>query len=230
MKLAPICLLAACGTTESSSLLTSGMSAVMSASASGDGTTQVSASLYSGDPDQLIFVDLQGSDKLTATHGSDTMTLGKLQVVTIIQYGATFQTDNANDQFTIDLSRSLDAGAPSSTASLPAKLALGTLASSYSRASAITVTWSPSSTSDLMKWSVDSSCLQPAGAQGLTDTGTLTIAAGTLLLEQGQNIPTSCMATLDVARYRPGTLDSHFGHGGTIVGEQIRSATFTTTP
>jgi len=42
--------------------------------------------------------------------------------------------------------------------------------------------------------------------------------------------PTSCTVTISVTRSRAGSLDSHYGKGGDILGQQVRTATITSTP
>src|SRR5215471_11441254 len=86
-----------CSVTNSSNLLTKGISAEITASTDGSGTTKVSASLYNGVPSQLIFVDLEGTDTLTATHGSSNQPMQKEQLGNIIVYSTTFSTGNEGD-------------------------------------------------------------------------------------------------------------------------------------
>ena len=62
---------AGCTKTESSDVLTAGMSADMAATASDNGTTTVSATLYVGDPLSFDFVELTGSDELDSRRMMD---------------------------------------------------------------------------------------------------------------------------------------------------------------
>jgi hypothetical protein len=221
--------LSACGTTESGSLLTSGMSALISVGATGDDTTTVTTELFSGTPEQLIFVDLDDSDTLTATTQGQTMTLTKGQLATIIEYAATFTGDDSGDAFVVSLKRTVDAGAPSSTATLPDTFTLGAAPTSQSRASALTLTWSPSGSTDAMTWQASGDCITTASGTIAGDPGTVTIPAATLTAIQGQSTA-SCSVTMTVFRSRAGTLDAHFGDGGTISAQQSRTATLTSTP
>jgi len=222
-------LAAGCGMTDSGSLLTSGISAVMAAKTDGTGTTSVTAELFSGTPDQLIFVKLTDQDQLVAFHGSQQQTMLGVQLVTIVEYGATFNSAVDGDTFTIDFERVIDAGAPASTATLPAAFTLGTLPSSASRASALSIAWSPGGTNDQMSWQVDGSCIETSIGTVPVDSGNLMIGPNTFHKLAGQNIPDTCAATLTITRTRAGALDPEFGKGGSIFGEQVRSGTFTTT-
>jgi hypothetical protein len=60
---------AACGTEQSGSLLTHGMSADITASSDGT-TTNVIAELFAGDESQLIFVELSDGDQLIASRAT----------------------------------------------------------------------------------------------------------------------------------------------------------------
>jgi hypothetical protein len=40
----------------------------------------------------------------------------------------------------------------------------------------------------------------------------------------------TCQVTITLQRTRTGTIDSHYGYGGTINAAQTRSVTFTSTP
>ena len=222
-------LLAACGTTDSGSLLTSGMSAVVGARADGSGNTTVYAELFSGYPEQLIFVKLTSDDQLIASHGSDSQVMQETQLVTIVDHTAVFPVDGEGETFTIDLERSVDAGAPMSTATLPAPFTLGTVPSSASRSADLTITWSPAGTSDSMTWTIDGDCLEHASGTATGDTGSLVIPANTIHKQTGGNVADSCTATLTVSRVRAGVLDPHFGKGGSSTGSQDRVAMFTTT-
>ena len=220
----------ACGTTNSDSLLTSGMSAEISVWGSSDGTTTVEAELYSGDPDQLIFVKLDDGDQLVATTASQSLPLVEDQIAPFVEYDAQFLTNTDGAQFTVDLERSLDSGAPSSTVSLPAPFTLAAVSTSASRAAELAIAWSPASATDPMTWQIDGSCIETAGGTVTGDPGSQTVAANTLVKAAGNGVADSCTATLTLTRSRDGVLDPHFGHGGSIVAQQVRTATFTTTP
>jgi hypothetical protein len=219
---------AGCGVESSSSLLTSGMSAEMTAQSTGDGTAQVTAELYDGEPIQLIFVELGSGDELIAHHGSESQTMEKLQLLTIVEYSASFDDVADGDSFSVELQRTVDAGAPSSTMTLPPSFDLDPVAATVSRTSDLAMSWSPTS-SEPIAWEVSGSCLNTVDGSFAPDTGSGTIPAAMIQLAQGQMV-TSCQATVSISRTLAGSLDAHFGEGGDAAGVQIRSATFTTTP
>ncbi|HEY1548819.1 MAG TPA: hypothetical protein VGG28_13410 [Kofleriaceae bacterium] len=220
-------LLAACGDESSSSLLTSGMSAEITAQSDGT-STNVTAEVFAGDPLQLIYVDLGSGDQLVAHYDGNSNVMEQQQLLTIIAYVATFDDTHDGDTFTVALDRTLDGGAPNSTMTLPSSFDLDPVPATASRAAAMSLTWSPTS-DDAMSWQIEGSCIETTTGTITTDTGSVTIPASMVVLASGST-QTSCDATLTVSRTEPGTLDHGFGHGGDATGEQTRTATFTTAP
>lgn len=221
---------AACTRTESSDVLTSGIHASIGASASGDGTTTVSVELLLGDPLNLNFVDLTGDDRLIASFEGEDKVMTESILLNIVSHTATFQSDEADDEFIVDFQRSVDSGAPSSIVTLPPPFEIDPPPATASRAQAMTLTWTTSSPDDTMRWSASGDCIELAGATISGDTGTVGIPAGTFVKRAGANVPDSCTVVLQLHRTREGLVDSHYGRGGTATGEQTRQVTFTTTP
>jgi hypothetical protein len=127
-------LLASCTRVESDDILTSGISADISARAKGDGTTTVSATLYLGNPLNLNFVDLTADDRLIASHGDQTKVMTEVIILNAVGHNATFQTDAEDDEFVVDFQRTIDEGAPRSVAILPAPFTIMPGVTSVSRA------------------------------------------------------------------------------------------------
>ncbi len=228
-KLALLALVVGCAKTESNDLLTHGMYAGITARATGNGTTTVTATLYVGDPINLNFVELTGDDELIATHESQDMVMTQVELLNIVSHQATFQGDTAGGTYQVNFRRTVDAGAPSSVATLPPAFTLAAPPTTMSRAAALTVTWSPA-TSDTMSWTANGDCIDPASGSITPGTASLTIDAGTLKKKQGQQIADTCAVKLDVTRSQIGTLDPHYGKGGSVSGEQLREVGFTSTP
>jgi hypothetical protein len=221
--------LGACAKTASSDLLTHGMSADISGIAKGNGTTDVNATLFVGDPGSLNFVELQGDDTLLASaNGGAESIMNRTELLNIVTYDAVFQTDSENDSFTVDFKRTVDPGAPDSTLDLPAPFDIDPTPTSASRGQTLTFTYTPGS-ADLFRWDASGSCISATGATA-GDNGSVSIPAGTLTLIQTTPPVTSCAVTVTVTRSRLGTLDTGYGHGGTISGQQQRQFTFTTNP
>jgi hypothetical protein len=229
-KLALLALaLSACTAVDSDNILTSGMYADLGAQARGDGTTTVTATLYLGSPSNLDFIDLTADDELRASIGDSEKVMSETNILNAVGYDATFQTDAEDDTFVIDFQRSVDQGAPESVVTLPAQFELEPAAQSVPRAQALTLAWAPAS-DDLMRWNATGECIEPAGATINNDTGTDAITANTFRKREGATVADSCLVTLTMRRSRVGSVDTHFGEGGTAFGEQIRTLTFTSTP
>jgi hypothetical protein len=203
------------------------MSAEITAQSDGT-TTYVTAELFDGDPLQLIFVDLGSGDQLVAQYNGDSSVMEQQQLLTIIEYIATFDDTHDGDSFSVAFNRTLDGGAPNSTMTLPSSFELDPVPATVSRASAMSLSWSPTS-DDAMSWQIEGPCIETATGGVSSDTGAVTIPAAMVVLASGST-QTSCDATLTVSRTEPGTLDHGFGHGGNANGVQTRTTTFTTTP
>jgi hypothetical protein len=218
-----------CKVTDSDDILTRGMFASISATAEGTGSTTVSASLFLGPPSDLIFVDLTGGDQLIVHHGAQAKVMSETIILNIVSHTATFPVDAEDALFDVELRREVDAGAPSSTVTLPAAFTLGGVPASVSRNVAFGVNWTGVST-DRMRWSADGACIEAASGTIAGDPGSVTMPAGTFRKRAGTNIDDSCEVKVTVEREREGELDPAFGEGGTITGVQRRSVMFTSTP
>ena len=219
----------ACTTTSSSDITTKGIYASIAARTAGTGSTDVTATLYFGDPLNLDFVTLSGDDQLVATYNGTSKVMTETTILNIVTHDVTFTGGSVGDVFEVSLDRSVDAGAPSSTAALPTEFALDPLPASASRAAPLTVTWGPSGSNDKMTWDATGDCISPASGAIVGDPGTVTIPANGLVRANAQSAP-NCNVTVVITRAEDGDLDPHYGKGGTITGEQFRSAAFASTP
>jgi hypothetical protein len=223
--------LAGCVKTESGDLLTSGIHASIHIETLGTGTTDVRATLFLGNPLNLNFVELSGDDQLIARHYGRSKVMVESEVLNVISYHAQFQTDAEGAQFGVAFVRTVDAGAPSSTATLPAKFTVaGPPSETVSRAEPITITWSPARSLDVMSWEIQGDCIERESQNLVGDTGTATIEVGRVRKRMGDGIADACPMTIRVARARLGTLDPGYGKGGTIAGQQVRTLVLGSVP
>ena len=218
-----------CAKTDSSDLLTHGMYAAISARAQGTGTTTVTATLYVGDPINLNFVDLTGDDELVATHDADTRVMNQVELLNIVSHQAVFQGEAPGGQYVVDFQRTVDNGAPESIATLPDPFTLVVPPGSASRAAEFTVSWS-NPTADSMQWAASGDCIDGASGSITANSDHVSIPANTLKKRQGQQVADSCAIKIGVTRTKIGTLDVHYGKGGSVSGEQYREIGFTSMP
>ncbi|MBS1121851.1 MAG: hypothetical protein H6Q90_4079 [Deltaproteobacteria bacterium] len=234
-KLAWLVFVCACTKVDSSDILTSGMHADIEAQGAADDTTSVTATLYLGNPINLNFIELTADDQLLVTLGTSSKVMERTELLNIVGYHASFPTNAEGSQFEISLERSVDDGAPSSLATLPAPFTIvPPTATSFSRAAAMTIDCDPAgSAGDQMRWRASGSCIDTKIDTFPGDSGSVTIPASALtkrVAQQGEQVPDSCSATLEITRTREGELDLHYGKGGSVVGTQVRTLSFTTTP
>jgi len=229
-----VALSAACTSIQSSSIKTSGLSASMQVVADGTGQTTASATLNVGS-NSTDFVDLSPGDVLVATAGARSQTMSRLDALSVISYRTNFNgLDGDGTQYTIALNRANDVSAPSSVCVMPKPFGITAPTGNgiFSRANSdITVTYDSVGTQDSMSWSVGGDCVKGlVGGSVAGDTGSFTIAKGTLVPVGGSQSSVSCQAQIKLTRARSGQVDAHFGSGGTFTAMQVRTATFNSTP
>jgi len=231
MQKLALCALAmvGCAKTDSSDLLSSGIYAAISADASGDGNTRVHATLYVGNPINLNFVDLTGDDQLVASFGSQEKVMSETVILNIVSHQATFPSDNEGDQFQVAFERKVDAGAPNSIATLPAKFALDPAPATASRAAALSLTWAPIDAANGMRWEASGDCIESESQILAADTGSLTIEPNRLMKRMGTMVADECPVTITVFRMKLGQLDPGYGKGGVVQGQQIRKVMLSST-
>jgi hypothetical protein len=227
MRLTPLILLlplVACASVESKNTLTDGLFADLTATAGGTGTTRAQATLRVGGGTSTTYVELVQDDVLTVTSGEVTETLLVMSLGDYYTYGADLDGDAEDTPFSFAFTRSVDAGAPESTTSLPAPFTLtGPNADAvFARATdPLVVTWGDAGSADAMQVTVSGDCIFDHFVAVEGDPGTVTIEPGTLR-PIDEETPQSCAAKVVVERRRDGTLDAGFGEGGVIYGAQSR--------
>ena len=224
--------LVGCTDVSSTDLKTSGITAYFTVTANGTGNTNASAELQVKDSSTITFVELQSGDQLTATTGGQSKTLEESKTLGVISYNATFTgADAEGTSYTFALQRSADTSASGNTVTLPAPFSItaptgATL--SYSRANDdIVVDYDNAQKSDSMSFTLSGDCIEIMAGSPPGDTGSFTIAKGSLVQRQGA--ATSCQVVLTLMRSRSGTLDPAFG-AGLSTAVQARSFTFTSNP
>jgi hypothetical protein len=217
-----------CTPTNSNTVPTSQLAAQITVSADGTGQTTVQTALFShasgSPPLNEDSIDLVDGDSLTASSDGSSlaMTQSFTTVVDEFTYSAVFPSDGPGESFSVVLTRTQDESAGPSTATLPDPFTL-TAASTASRSQPLTVTWSPSGTSDAI--SVAFVGCGDATTGTIADTGTATFAADALT-----SSTSACSGYLTVTRSRNGTLADAYGQGGAITASQVRTQTIATTP
>ena len=227
-------LCASCTTLQSQNLKTAGMEAFIQVSADGTGQTKATAQL-NVDNNATDFVDLSGGDKFVASSGSQSQTMSRVSFLGTISYESTFSgLDQGGTSYTIALQRTTDVSAPSSTCVMPGVFGITAPTSSgtFSRgADDLVVTYSGSGTQDPMSWSAGGDCLKGMVDGTVSgDTGTFTIAKGALVPTDPMAATMTCQAHVTLTRSRAGQLDPHYGSGGKITAQQVRSVTFNSKP
>lgn len=213
-------------TVDSKNVRTGGISAQITANATTDAATTVTASLRVGGPSSNTVVDLSGGDKIFAQ--ADEKRLEMVAEGSGI-YQVAFNTAAADTEFTVDLQREVDDDAPASIGKLPAPFSLVVPNMSTSRAQEITFTWSPSGTSDSMTLELSGTCIFSRKIDIPGDTGTQTVDPGTLV-SVNTDKPETCDINVEMKRTRKGTPDTAFDPESSFILTQTRTGKFTSAP
>jgi hypothetical protein len=205
----------------------------VSATSDGGGSTTVRATLFLENPSSLNYIELEGDDLLMA-YGPDAVSkqMREAQFLGMTSYSASFETEDADSEFIVEFSRTIDDSAPDSRVTLPAPFDIITAdGADYSRATDdVIIDWDSFSSGDDMDFDLDASCIEDVSGTIEGDPGTLTILASELIQRQGDNVDDSCTVTVTITRSRAGTIDENYGYGGDAYGRQIRRFSFTTNP
>jgi hypothetical protein len=211
---------------ESTDIRTSGIYPEIVVTATGNGSSVVEVQLKVGGASSNTFLDLKGEDTLEATAGGVTKTLDETSSET---YRASFAVDAEGTEFEVAFLRGdADENAPSSTVTLPAPFELAVEVTEASRTmDDFNFTWEPPG-SGSVSWDVSGDCIISED-DDTPDDGAATIPAGTMESFESE-AQDSCTVNLALVRSDSGSIDPAFTEGGSIVAQQVRGETFTTTP
>ena len=230
-----LCLTACTSDTDSENIKTQGIGANIEATAVGNGTTEIRVALYVGDKSSGTVLNLSGSDSLTVEANGIVKSLGKIEdIFGDISYEATFDFDDAGSLFKISFIRDDGTSATNSTVTLPdaVDFVLPTTNKVFRNGDEISITWQPSGISSTVQLSFNTLCPQSGGGSSfiyserdIADTGTFTINSSVIIGETAVDVTpgNACTTSIGIARQQAGSLDSNFGEGGSIIGEQLRS-------
>lgn len=226
-------LLGACAEdVDSNNVKTDGMYADFEVIGRANGKSEVRASIRIGGSRSNTYAELSAGDVLTAMSGEEMHTLTEVggTVGNVHVYHATFDGADEDQEFTVSFDREDDESAPDSTSALPAPFEITSPADGVdvSRAAALTVTWTPS-TSEAVDIRLDGDCTIIETHSASTDTGTHTFAAGSISTTSSREGET-CDVELTISTRAAGAIDSAFGEGGRFNAIQERTIHFRSTP
>jgi len=220
-------LLSACTeTVDSKDIRTAGIWASITANANSDAATTVKVELRVGGPDSNTYVDLSGGDQIFASGNGKRLEMEAQGTGT---YEIDFNDAAADTEFIIDLQRDSDDDAPMSKGLLPGPFSLQVPNMSASRAQDLTITWSPSGTTDDMTLQLGGTCIFNRTIDIPGDTGSHVITGGTLA-SINPDKPETCDVNIEMKRTRKGEADRAYDPASLFVLTQTRTAKFTSAP
>lgn len=228
--LGAVVVIAGCADISSSDVKTSGIYADISVEAQGSGGSEARVVLRAGGATSTTYVELTGTDRLTATLEGSSVPMVEESLGVIHHYVATFPAAPTGVDYTIAFERTLDESAPSSTVALPPEFTLDPPGvDTFSRLDEdLTVGWAPTS-SEPVSVLVTGSCIEAWSIELPSDGGSYVIPRGTLE-PQNSALPEACSLDVTVTRTSVGAVDPAFGEGGKAIGRQVRSYSISSTP
>ena len=224
--------LAACEQIDSADIATHGIYADLEVVASGNGTSVVRAELRAGGDLSNVSVEVVGGDRLVATQGAASRTMGRRDdVLGRIWYEASFATQAEDAPFGVAFLREAPLeSAPDSAVTLPAPFAIlaPEAGATFSRSQGLLVRWSPSRY-DPITIRLAGPCLAPQAFALGVDRGAASIPAEMLDPMPGAELET-CDVVVSVVRWREGVVDPAYGEGGRFVASQVRAVVATSAP
>jgi hypothetical protein len=212
-------------TTSSKNIKTGGIAALIDVYADTDTSATVHVKLVVGGSDSNTYVDLEGSDELSATADGETKTLSAVETGI---YEVKFSGVGEDSEFSVTLDRPDDETASENSGTLPAPFTLDEPTGELSREKdALEVTWDPAS-GDKMNLEFHGDCIYPYG-KDVPDTGSYTVKADTLN-STGGDMPEACDLDLDADRIREGTADPKFDRESWFRLHQRRKVSFVSNP
>lgn len=218
-----------CETVDSGDIKTSGLYADLEAEATGNGRTQLKASLTLGQG-SLTYLRLAEGETLVASSGATSKTMSRTTLFGATWYEAELATDAADAPFTIALTRVADTSAPSSTVTLPRPFTLTAPAANQvvSRAGGpLQVTWQVAGSGDELRLSASGPCINSVSELTLSDSGAHQLPAFSARTDEAA---TTCNVVVKLARLRHGTVDPAYGKGGDFVARVTRQVAISSTP
>ena len=223
--------LSACSDVDSEDVDSSDFYAIMPLVSTGNDQTNVRVCLATSSSFSADEIRLSAGDSLSATANGITKVL-----VGNACYETVFDVDEGGTAFVISLDRSEYDGMPNSTVILPEKLSIlmPTENQIFNSGESITVTWSPSVTSEKVTVFYSGNCASVLNDESLyfgraytvDDTGIHTVLVNTILNAFGYHSvfdrKVACSSSVSVSRSKTGAVDPNYGEGGIITAIQTR--------
>lgn len=234
--------LSACTSTSSENVTTQGISADIDILADSSGRTFVTVNLRVGDGGlSATSLQLGPSDSLTASANGVQQTLSEdSSIFGEYSYVTSFNFDDANTVFTIAFDRASGLSAPNSNVALPEGFFVSSpgISDVFGTGETIPIVWAPSGTTIVPEIFVTLTCTLTSGLM-TTDSQSVNLGSdsGSASLPVASIIPLGtldtsrlCDGTVELSRWRSGSLDRNYGEGGQIDAEHVRTVPFFVDP
>lgn len=219
--------LACSATTSSRNIRTAGVVALIDVTSPNENQAVVQTKLVVGGANSNTHMILEGGDRLYAEAGGQRQ---EMNAISDGEYEAKFATSGG--EFTVGLTRDVDAPAPNNKGTLPPPFEITSQFGDppISRANDdLTVTWSPSGGGAQVKITLDSECVVPASFEVGGDPGSFTIERKKITAWMSHE-KEACNVNLVIERSVSGSTDAALDSDSRFRLHQVRSTRFVSGP
>lgn len=220
-------------TTSSENVTTQGIYADMDIEAKESGSSGINVQLSVGGPTGTT-IELATGERLEAEANGITQVLQQDNDIFSVDYEGVIATDTSGTEFTVTFTRSNGDVLNNSRVTLPEdfEIASPQTGQTYSVEDNLPLVWTaPSATGQAITVSTVTTCTSINGGEqvfaensSVADTGSNDFPLGGLLVATSDQVNRTINCSMDVmlVRERTGQIDTRFGEGGSITGEQSR--------
>jgi hypothetical protein len=214
-------------TTSSRNIRTAGLVALIDVTAKDDSHATVSTSMVIGGASSNTYVVLEGGDRLYAEANGDKH---EMNATSDGEYEAKF--DRAEGEYTVSLTRDVDAAAPKSSGTMPPPFQItsdfGDSPLSRKKDS-VTFTWTPGGSSSDVEIELEGDCIHSEHYNVGGDPGSFTIDPRKLEAWSSDK-KKSCNVTVEISHTTHGTTDPAFDTDSSFELRQVRKTRFVSGP
>jgi len=214
--------MAGCENVESEDVGTAGMAIDARFTDEGEGVVQGDVQLLVGGTSSTTYVSLSAGDTLTLSADGMRNEMQRSEALDAVWYSARLSNVQPGARVTVDLERTDDSDGRVSAVMPPAfSITAPAAGAMSSRGEDLEVRWDANASGTTVDVDVSGSCIDFYDADGIPDTGALTIPAG-VLVDEDANPDATCDVRVKVRRLSSGTVHEGFDEGAVVLGIQER--------
>ncbi len=217
---------AACDSVASTEVTTAELGIYVYVEVDADARADVTARLTTDNPAllEVTYVRLAGGDTLRAQFPlAAAQTMTERSILGLYEYTAQFDGVTGGQVLTVSLDRAIETDALATSVAMPADFTVGASATTFARASGVTLTWSGGTGASEVAIAVrdQDDCVDNFVREVPLAAGQLALTASDFVLKP--NAPAMCRLQVELGAVATGTADPAFGRGGNVTARQSRT-------